>query len=665
MKLGVCYYPEHWPRQQWAEDARLMGEDGLDLVRLAEFAWAKLEPQPGRYDWAWLDEAIEVLAGAGLEVVLGTPTATPPVWLTRQQPDILRRDKNGCFRDHGTRRHYCPNSPTYRDHSRRIVTAMAERYGQDERIVGWQIDNEFGGGSTARCYCDHCTAVFQTWLSERYGRVEQLNEAWGTIFWSQTYADWSEIGLPHDGLDKPNPSHELDYFRFASDSFVSYQQEQIDILRRLAPGRFITHNFMGLFRDLDQFDMAAALDFVTWDAYPTGNPDRWRQLLYPPGSDFSQNDPVYAYDVGEPLLINMAHDLTRGLKQAPFWVMEQQCGHINWGDINPGIRPGTPRLWTWQAAAAGADGVVYFRWRATVLAQEQYHSGLRQHDGSPGVAWGDLLRLQAERDLLAEVTAVPPTPRVALLFDYDDLWAIQLQPHRHDFDYLRHHFVFYQALSRLGIPVDIVSPQADLSRYTLLIAPTLHLDSSHLDLSGFEQSAIANLTGLLLGVRSGFKTASNKVTMDPLPGALRPLTGTTVTNWQSLPPGIGWPLDSEIPDLIGPATYWTETLQPETAVPLVRYADGTAALTENVVGNSRVYHLGWYPTLDQAIALLRYLAPRHGLTPLADRLPPGLFASQRGDYLILLNYTDQSLTAVVNGSDVVVNGRDVKIVRSA
>lgn len=245
MKFGVCYYPEHWPQTRWPEDAQMMRAMGLEIVRIAEFAWAKLEPTPGQYDWSWLDEAIDVLAKAELEIILGTPTVTPPAWLTRAHPEILRVDANGRARDHGTRRHTCPNSPTYRQFSRQIVRAMGERYGSDPRITGWQIDNEFGGGGTARCYCENCAKAFRDWLQARYGTLAALNNAWGTIFWSQTYTDWAQIRPPSDHIDKKNPSHVLDYYRFASDSFVSYQQEQVDILRGLAHGRFHHHQFYG------------------------------------------------------------------------------------------------------------------------------------------------------------------------------------------------------------------------------------------------------------------------------------------------------------------------------------------------------------------------------------------------------------------------------------
>ncbi len=658
MKLGVCYYPEHWPETRWPTDARMMRELGLDLVRIGEFAWSLMEPADGVYAWDWLDRAIEILAVEGLQVILGTPTATPPAWLSRSHPDILRMDANLTYRDHGTRRHVCPNSPTYRDASRRIVAAMADRYGTDPRIAGWQIDNEFGGGKTGRCYCPHCTAAFQTWLRGRYSTLAALNNAWGTAFWSQTYTDWAQITPPHDGINYKNPSQVLDFYRFSSDSLVDYQQEQIDLLRERAPGRFLTHNFMGLFLDVEQFDLAAPLDFVSWDAYPTGFPDRQRQMLYPLAWERERNRPVFAYDAGEPEILQMAHDLMRGLKQQPFWVMEQQAGHINWGDINPGVRPGTPRLWTWQAVAAGADAVIYFRWRATTLAHEQYHSGLLRHDASPDVGAGDVERLAAERALLERVTAVPPSPEVALLVDYDSLWALQVNPHQRDFHYLRHQFVFYHALQRLGIPVDLVSIGSDLSRYRLVIGGSVHLlDEAE---AGRLRRYVQAGGSLLLGVRSGFKTGSGLVTDRPLPGLLRDLAGATVTSWQSLPPGVAIDLQTDIPGLTGAAEIWQEVLAPddEQTEVLAVYKNGPAALTRRRTGRGECVSLGWYPTPPQARALLADLSDRLAITRLGD-FPDGVLAARRGNCRIFLNFTDRPQEIRLDGRTQTILPRDI------
>ena len=220
MKLGVCYYPEQWPEDRWATDARMMVASGLTLVRIAEFAWARMEPSRDHYEWDWLDRAVDALAEAGLQVILGTPTATPPAWMTQEFPAMLHVDANGRARKHGSRRHVCINNPIYRDECDRIVRAMGERYGGDERIIGWQIDNEFGGGKTGRCYCAACAAGFRVWLRARYGTLEALNMAWGTVFWSQTYSDWSQIEVPDDAIDKQNPSQTLDYYRFSSDSYA-------------------------------------------------------------------------------------------------------------------------------------------------------------------------------------------------------------------------------------------------------------------------------------------------------------------------------------------------------------------------------------------------------------------------------------------------------------
>lgn len=656
MRLGVCYYPEQWPEARWAVDARLMREAGLDVVRVGEFAWGEMESAENHFTWGWLDRVIDTLTQVGLDVILGTPTATPPVWFTQAHPDSLRVDADGRARAHGSRRHCCPNHAAYRAHSRRIVQALVERYGRHPRVIGWQIDNEFGGGKTARCYCAACAAAFRLWLQARYGSLAALNAAWGNVFWSQTYTDWAQIQPPGDAIDKANPSHALDFYRFCSDSYVSYQQEQIAILRAGAPDSWITHNFMGLYTDLDQFDLAAPLDMAAWDSYPTGNQERWRAMLAGPG----QSDDAYAYDVGDPVITGMAHALTYGLKQAPFWVMEQQAGHINWGEVNPTPRPGTVRLWTWHALAAGAEAVLYFRWRAGLFAQEQYHSGLLRHDASPDVGLADLAVLQAERDRLEQVSAESLTADVALLWRFDDLWAIQLQPHQRDFAYTRLLFSYYRAAQSLGLNVAIVAPDADLTPYRLVLAPTLHLA---------DDSLAARLTAwvrpgrtLLLGVRSGFKTESNRVTAEPLPGPLRELAGATVTAWRSLPPPVGAPLTTDVPGLAGNAGGWIETLEPdsaETAI-LARYQTGEAALTRHALNAGRVYYLGWTPTPAQTAALLTHLAAAAGVD-IGQSLPPGLIRLRRGRYLVWLNFTDAPISARWGDTRLTVPGRDVAL----
>ncbi len=352
MRFGVCYYPEHWLEDRWSLDARMMREVGIDIVRIAEFAWAQIEPVENEYQWDWLDRAIDILALAGHEIVLGTPTAAPPAWLSRKYPDTLPVDEQGRRRNFGARRHYCPNSPRYQQLTQKIVAAMTSRYSQSPEVIGWQIDNEFGGGRTALCYCENCIKAFRIWLEEKYGNLASLNQAWGTVFWSQTYSAWNQIGAPILTGSAPNPSQVLDYRRFASNSWVVYQKLQIDLLAERVDRskQFVTHNMMGLFfTDLDYFDLAEDLDFVSLDSYPTGGIDRVREVLY-----LEETPPdTFAVDVGDPLLTGLELDLTRGLKASPFWIMEQQPGQINWSLYNTGIRSEAVRLWTWQAGGPG------------------------------------------------------------------------------------------------------------------------------------------------------------------------------------------------------------------------------------------------------------------------------------------------------------------------
>jgi beta-galactosidase len=668
MKLGVCYYPEHWPQARWAEDARMMRAAGLDYVRISEFSWSLMEPEEGRFDWVWLDKAIQTLAGAGLQVVLCTPTAAPPAWMVRRCPQILPVDAQGRTRQFGSRRHYCANSPEYQEHTRRIVTAMAERYGAHPALAAWQIDNEFDCHNTARCYCPRCAAAFREWLQRRYGTLDALNDAWGTVFWSQSYSDWEQIDPPMLVVAGPNCSQELDFYRFSSDSVVAYQQQQLDILRGLSERRICT-NLMGDLPYVNYHDLGKNLDFIAWDSYPTGFAEQMALELYQPGEPRPAG---LAFDLGDPYVTNFHHDLTRGLNPAPYWVMEQQAGSINWGKLNPGVRPGAVRLWTWQALAGGADAVMYFRWRACLYAQEQYHSGLLHHDATPDVGYHEVISLLPERAQMAEIAAQPaPAPQVAILSDYDDLWSLQLQPHRQDYTYPRAQFRLYAALQRLGIPCDIVSPRAELKRYGLVLAPSLLV---------VDETIAANLRAyvqgggnLLLGVRSGFKTASNKVTDQTLPGLLREMAGVAVREWHALPPGIGYgvagaALASAGCALgLGQATFWAERLDAQGTTAGAHWTynsgpfDGAAAFSEHAFGAGRCYYWGWYPTPAQAEGLLGWLAARLDIQRLAE-LPEGVIAARRGKFTLLFNFTDQQQTARVGGREVVMGGRGIQVI---
>ena len=329
--LGVCYYPEHWPEERWSEDAARMADLGIRFVRIGEFAWSRLEPARDRFDWGWLDNALEVLNMAGLEVVMGTPTATPPRWLIDQRPDILAHDENGHPRRFGSRRHYCFTSPAFRAETARICLNIAKRYGDHPAIVGWQLDNEYGCHDTVLSYAPHCRPAFQRWLERRYGTIDRLNEGWGTVFWSGEYADFTQIGLPNHTVTEAHPAHRIDFHRFSSDQVIDYNRMQAEIIRQHSPERFISHNAMGLFHDFDHAALARDLDVITWDSYPLGFTDQRMGL--------DQETRAQLARTGHPDIAAWHHDLYRGTKpDGRFWVMEQQPGPVNWADYNPAAR---------------------------------------------------------------------------------------------------------------------------------------------------------------------------------------------------------------------------------------------------------------------------------------------------------------------------------------
>ena len=658
MKLGVCYYPEHWKEEHWQKDAQEMRTAGISIVRIAEFAWAKIEKEAGNYTWDWLDRSVETLASAGHQILLCTPTAAPPVWIIAANPEILPVDEHGRRRRFGSRRHYCPNNKSYHEHSKRITNAMAERYGNHPAVIGWQIDNEFGC-YFARCYCDACTTEFCHWLQKKYASLDDLNERWGTIFWSQTYDKWPQIEPPNLTVAEPNPSHVLDYYRFASDAWAAYQQLQIDVLRaHISSEQFITHNIISGQTTIDYHNLARNLDFISWDSYPTGYAEMGRNDIYAP----DEKIPAYAHDLGDPLLTGFYHTLTRGLKQAPYWIMEQQTGAVNWSMNNTGVRPGAVRLWTWQAAASGADATVYFRWRASRYGLEQHHDGLLHHDGSANIGYNDLLVLKTEKSALDDFSAQTLDTPVGVLLDYSTLWAIEMQPHRKDFAHLKHLFVFYRACKTLGIEPDIISPKADLSRYKILLAPGASLADE-----GFAQTLSDFTTqggSLLFGVRSGFKDTHNIVTDQPLPGVFRNLVSASVVKWHALPPKISYPLQSKITDFPLEATFWAEGLQPDAGtISLASYADfpfkGMTAITEKTYGKGNVIYCGIYPQLAQAVALMRHLTASQSI-PVLD-VPTGLTVFRRGEKLLVMNFTENALLFTTKSEEYNISARDFSI----
>ncbi len=528
MKLGCCYYPEHWPETNWDNDAAHMREMGLELVRIGEFAWSRMEPQQGQYDWDWLDHAIESLAKAGLKIILGTPTATPPKWLVDGMPDMIAIDEKGHPRTFGSRRHYCFSHMPYRQECARIAQAMAERYGKHDAIISWQIDNEYGCHDTVLSYSVAALSRFRDWLSIKYDTIDNLNTAWGNVFWSMEYQSFNTIDLPNLTVTESNPAHMLDYRRFASDEVVSFHKIQTDIIKKYSSSRTIIHNFMGFFTDFDHHKVGADLDIATWDSYPLGFLEMF------PFSDEQKNE--YARQ-GHPDIAAFHHDLYRGCSHK-WGVMEQQPGPVNWAHHNPAPLNGMVRLWTIEAMAHDAEFCSYFRWRQVPFAQEQMHAGLLRSDGAE--AQGAIEARQAAKDIaiLYEAGDIQNAQKlksqtIALHFSYEAQWLFETQPHGKSFQYLWLVFEHYSALRRLGLNVDIISEDADLEGYAMVIIPSMPIIKD-----SFMTKIKALNIPILFGPRSGSKTKDFSIPKNLAPGPLQQLIDIKVTHIESLREGL-------------------------------------------------------------------------------------------------------------------------------
>ncbi|TDN61483.1 beta-galactosidase [Paraburkholderia sp. BL10I2N1] len=644
MQLGVCYYPEQWPQSMWADDARRMVELGITHVRIAEFAWSRMEPKAGEYTWEWLDEAVDTLASAGLRIILGTPTASPPKWLVDAWPEILPVRADGARWNFGSRRHYDVSSGRYRRECLRIVTAMAERYGRHPAVIAWQTDNELGCHDTVPSYSDAARTRFRAWLARRHETVGALNRAWGNVFWSMEYPSFDAIELPNLTPTDANPSHLLDFRRFMSDEVAQFHREQVEVLRRFAPGVDVLHNFMGFFTTFDHYRFVEdhSVDVAAWDSYPLA---RTEVIALP------EEDKARYARTGHPDVSAFDHDRYRAIGAGRFWVMEQEAGPVNWAPWNPVPAPGMVRLWAYEAFAHGAELVSYFRWRQCPYAQEQMHSGLNlpNNELSPG---GREVALAAKEISDSSVlSGLAPVSRaeVALVFDYETQWMFEIQRHGKTFDYQTLAFEYYQALREMSLDVDIVPPHADFSSYRLVVVPGLAVITDAL-----VQAIRRSSAQWVFGPRSGSKTAEFAIPAELPPGLLQAALPVQVLEVESLRPTLQ-PATS-IGGVAGIAVHWREHLQPGAeAEVLASFDDGWPA----VVAHDRVRYAGaWF---DRALhrALLEGAARDAGIE--IATLPDGIRLRRRGNVTFAFNFgPDTSSAPAPANARFVLGGRELR-----
>jgi beta-galactosidase len=636
---GGDYNPEQWPPEVWEEDVRLMREAGVNMVTVGVFAWAHLEPAEGRFDFDWLRRVLDLLAEAGIEADLATPTAAPPPWLTTRYPDVLPVDDRGTRYSHGSRQHFCVCNPSYRRLARRIVQQLAAELGDHPAVRMWHAHNEYAC-HVPYCYCDHHATAFRSWLERRYGTVQALNDAWGGAFWSQRYSDFAEVLPPRVTPAHANPGQLLDYKRFSSEAFLAEFLEEKQVLKAARPDIPLTTNFMGLRKALDYFVWAREMDVVSTDNYP---------------------DPA---DPDSPALSAMHYDLIRSLnKNVPWMVMEQTTSRVNWRERNVPKSPGQMRALSYQALARGASGVLFFQWRASRAGAEKFHSALLPHSGQASPVWAEVAGLGSELARPAPWATTEVQASAAVVLSWPNWWAVEstVSP-AHDLTMVDQLRWMYLPLYRRCVTLDFASPAEDLSRYDALLVPSLYLvtpDEAANIRSYVEQGGTA-----VISFWSGIVDEHDQVYLGPYGGPLRPLIGCDILDVAPLAPGevvqVQWEDGTTTT-----ASFWLDIAaerqdrQDGPGAPakvLARVTSGpwagTPVVTRSRYGQGHVYYVGTRLDADGLQRVYDLVPALRGMADFAAGRPDGVERVVRRspdhDYEFVINHTDSDCKVLLS-----------------
>jgi beta-galactosidase len=658
LAYGGDYNPEQWPEEVWEQDVALMLEAGVTLVSVGIFSWGMLEPRPGQYEFRWLDRVLRLLCDAGIAVDLATPTAAPPPWFLHQHPEARPVTREGLTLGGGSRQAYCPSSPAYALAAAEVTRQLALRYGTNPAVVLWHVNNEYGA-PLGECYCETSAAAFRDWLRERYGDLATLNDRWGAAFWSQCYVEWDEVDVPRASTSVVNPAQRLDFARFSSDALLGCFRRERDILHELSPGIPVTTNFM---------------------ANNCKNVDYWR---WAPEVDVISNDNYLVAERTDSYLdLAMSADLSRSLAGGGSWLlMEHSTSAVSWQPRNVAKRPGEMRRNSLAHVARGADGVLFFQWRASRFGAEKHHSAMLPQAGTNTRIWREVVSLGEELAGLGELRGTRVEADIAMVWDWESWWAQELEWRPSvDLGYLERVRAWYEASWRAGLTAEFVHPSGDLSRYRLVVVPSLYLTTP---------SAADNLrryvTGggtLLVSCFSGIVDAWDQVHPGAYPGALRDVLGVTVEEWLPLRAGerarLTW--EESDADSGGWAQTWTEAVKLAGAKPVVWYADGPAAggpaVTRHELGDGQAWYVSACTDAATTAALLAAAGESAGLTRAAAagvgpaagaRWPRDLEVVRRADgdrrFIVLINHGGESADVMAGGRLVVVPAGDAAVIK--
>lgn len=621
--LGAAWYPEQWPEPRWNADLDLMQKAHIHLVRIGEFSWSRLEPQEGKYDIDWMERAIDLAGKHGIYAVIGTPTCAPPAWLTQKYPETLRISETGQRAAHGERGQFNFANDKYRELARKIDEQLARRFAHNPYVIAWQIDNEYSFVS----FDSNTRAQFQDWLKVRYGTLDNLNRAWTTAYWSQTYFSWCQIPIE---TANGNPGLMLDWKRFVSDTWRSYQRNQIETIRSYAdPRQRITTNMMGWFDGFDHYVVSRDLDLAAWD------------------------DPISQGHL-DPIRNGATHDLTRGFKKRNFWVMETTAGPTTWNNGGTMVDKGEMRATIWHDIGHGADAVSYWQWRDDLNGQEQNHGAIVDVDGEPDPIYTEIAQVGREMEKAGPaLQGTRVESKVAILHSYDSRWTLNWQKMKGGYDPIEELISYYLPLHELGNSIDIVSPDSDLSKYKLAVAPALNVISQ-----GVADHLIqyAKQGGnLVLGLRSGMKDDSNARWAQRQPGPLVDTLGARVEQYFGLEAPVS------VSGLWGASTAslfeeQLKVLAPDVEV-LMRYGvsngwlDNQPAAITRKVGRGTITYIGVWMDPAGMKRAARWMLATSGVKPDVPLAPDGVEVYRRAgngkEVFIFENFSHASQTVAL------------------
>ena len=667
MYFGSAYYPEHLGVEMVEKDAGMMKDAGFNIVRMGEFAWVKMEPEDGSFDFSWLDYTIGVMAKHGIKTLMCTPTAVPPKWLTDKHNDIYQTLENGHTREFGGRRHYCVNNRNYHYYTARIVRQMAEHFKDNQNVIGYQLDNELMAESPY-CYCSNCAGDFRTWLRQRYKSIDNLNKNWGTVFWGLCYRTWEEIELPKMNQ---NPSAVLNMKRFFSDSYIDYAKLQTEIIKSVSPQKIVTHNVCssGFLYRMDLYKFGEMLDIISVDNYPAA---------YTLENEIGNHE-VIPYD---PSVASLAMSMIRGVKKQNFWVTEAQAAGQGGHRMGQIIEPGYVRLWTYQEMAHGGRGFMYFPWRTCPFSLEIFCYGVLDFDSVPRRRYFEIQKTAIEGEKIAKkIGDTFVRSEAAIIRDFNCDWLFEVDVHSSKFKYMRHMFNYYKALFTNNINADVVSPDDDISDYKLVIVPSLLLidEARRQKLYQFaDKGGILIITCL-----SGLRSNEGTMVRDVLPCMLRELTGIEIEEQDGLagnePVGIRM-TDDSFKNVSYECSAWCDVLKLINAKAIAvyekRFYSGHAAITVNSYGKGKVYYVGTIPSeeflnefIHKAVEEAKVYRPLTCSLPMVEAV---VCEGNGREYLFVLNYSKEAQKVTTKeyykdiidgteGSRFVIGGVDVRV----